>query len=182
MSELVVRGEEESSPEPPSRWKGWLRDAFVLIGGGLLVWFGLGWYRAPGLPDQAPDFSLTALDGASVTLSSLKGQTVVLNFWATWCGPCKMEMPTLVNFSEKHPEIPVLFVAVDGSHEQLLRYAQSIKLPLSQVLTADPITKKAYPTSTLPTTIIVKKDGSVGGAHGGVIVGPQLWWMAVVRG
>ena len=184
MSELQVRSEEEeATPAPPrNRYVQWARDLGMLVGGAGVVWFGLGWWRAPALPEIAPDFTLASLTGERVALSSFHGQTVVLNFWATWCGPCKMEMPTLVEFTKNHPDIPVLFVAVDGKAEALSAYARTMGLPPERVLMMDNPTKSVYEISTLPTTVVVRSDGSVGSTHGGVLVGPQLWWMAVVRG
>ena len=62
----------------------------------------------PGLGEEAPDFTLRTLDGESITLSELEGQTVVLNFWATWCGPCKAEIPELSAFQRDNPDVKLV--------------------------------------------------------------------------
>src|SRR5260221_494161 len=64
-------------------------------------------------PNVAPDFTLTTFDGKTVRLSDLKGKVVVLNFWATWCGPCRAEAPQLQALWQKYKDRGVLFLGVD---------------------------------------------------------------------
>ena len=141
------------------------------------VWLGVGWLRAPDLPDQAPDFTLAALDGSTVTLSDLRGQTVVLNFWATWCGPCRVEIPAFSAFAQDHPEVPVLGIAVDGTPAELRQAAAKLGIDYP-VLVADGAVQAAYQVETLPTTVVINPDGSVRTAHAGIMPGPQLRWAA----
>lgn len=136
----------------------------------------LGRLRAPSLPEQAPAFALPNLEGSTVSLSDFAGRTVVLNFWATWCGPCRVEIPSFTRFAEENPEIPVLGVAVDGSIEEL-RHARDTLGMGYPVLVADQATLEAYGVKTLPTTVVVRGDGSVRSAHSGMLFRPQLWWM-----
>jgi len=113
--------------------------------------------RAQG---PAPDFSLRSLDGERVRLSSLRGQPVVLNFWATWCGPCEAEIPELNAFAAAHPAIPVLGVAVDGKRRALLKARASwgIRYP---VLLGAQETLEAYAVSSVPTTVVIDGEGAV---------------------
>lgn len=173
--ELQVRLPEEKELPPPRR--SWLKDIAILVFGGMALWFGLGWIRSPSLPEEAPDFRLSSLAGTEVQLSEQRGKKVLLNFWATWCGPCQLELPTLVAFSKEHPEIPLYFVAMDGEKQALLAFARQNEMPIEQVLRIDAPTKEQYKVSTLPTTLLVREDGRVGPAHAGIVVGPQLWWM-----
>lgn len=176
--ELNLRDPDEPiGPPPTSGWLRWMKDLTILVVGGLAVWVGVGWYRAPSLPKVAPDFSLPTLSGSHVALAEQQGRTVVLNFFATWCGPCELELPTLTAFASSHPEIPVYYLAVDGSPEALKKYALAHAMPLENVVRLDNPTHEAYGVSTLPTTVIVGPDGAVGGAHAGILLPPQLWWM-----
>jgi thiol-disulfide isomerase/thioredoxin len=177
--DLVVRHPDEAQepPEPGGRKiLRWGREIAIGLAGFVVLWLFVGWVRAPSL-DVAPAFRLPTLAGEQVSLADFRGRTVVLNFWATWCGPCKMELPTLVAFSAAHPDVPVLFVAVDGTPEALAAFAAAHDMPPGQVLLADPATRAAYGVSTLPTTVVVGGDGEVRSAHSGIVVGPQLAWM-----
>ncbi len=94
-----------------------LRIASVLVAGVLAAGFGAG-ARAAG--SAAPDFSLPARDGSTVRLSELKGQVVMVNFWATWCGPCRQEMPLLAQLQSKYEPLgfTVLGVNVEPARER----------------------------------------------------------------
>lgn len=176
---LRVRFEDEA-PVAPEPWTRKLRrggkDLVVALVGFALLVMGVGWLRAPGLASTAPELAGTALDGTPVRLSALKGQPVLLNFWATWCMPCQAELPELVHYAEAHPGTPVLFVAVDGEPEALRRFAQAHDMPLDRVLKLDAATKVDWVISTLPTTVGIAPDGAIRGATSGIVLYPQLWW------
>ncbi|MEL7059451.1 MAG: TlpA disulfide reductase family protein [Acidobacteriota bacterium] len=167
---------------PVRRRKPWnvafgaLRTAvlFLIVFAGLTLL--LGWLRAPSLPDAAPLFTLPDVEGGAIELASLRGRPVIVNFWATWCPPCRAEIPALSAFARKHPEIVVLGIAVDGEAAELreARRTMGIDYP---ILRADDATLGAYAVRSLPTTVIVDPDGRVTAAHAGRIYGPQLWWM-----
>lgn len=168
---------EEAPLSPARRALGWVREIALTLAFGAALLVGVGWLRSPDLPASAPDFSLATLDGSRVALSGLRGQTVVLNFWATWCGPCRIELPTLVDFAADHPDIPVLYVAVDGEPEALRRFASEHDMPLKDVLVADQATYRAYGVSTIPMTVVVGPEGEISGIHAGILLRPLLWWM-----
>jgi thiol-disulfide isomerase/thioredoxin len=175
-----VRAPDEAPSEPPAplaRRAGRLvRELGITVLALVVLWVGFGWLRAPDLPQAAPDFELVDLDGGRHTLAELRGKTVVLNFWATWCGPCRMEVPGLSAFARAHPDIPVLGIAVDGEPEALRKAAKELGIDYL-VLRADAATRAAYGVSTLPTTVIVGPDGTVRSAHAGLMLQPHLWWL-----
>lgn len=146
---------------------------------GLVLMEVVGRLRAPDLPEFAPDFALTTLDGQRVVLSELRGKVVVLNFWATWCAPCRVEIPAFSRFAEAHPDVVVLGIATDGSEAELriAGPALGIRYPIAR---ADAATVTAYGISTLPTTVVVDADGRVHTAHSGIMLDPQLA-LAVAR-
>ena len=163
----------EDNPPPPrpwyrhvAEWTGYLVAAAVLM---QIV----GAFRAPSLPDQAPDFTLASLDGEPVALSALHGRTVVLNFWATWCGPCRLEAPQFSSFAEANRDITVLGIAADGPASKLRRAREDLGITYP-ILLGDPQVLSAYGITTYPTTVVVGPDGDVRAAHTGLLLRPQL--------
>lgn len=134
----------------------------------------VGRLRAPDLPVEAPALALPDLQGRVVDLAELRGQTVVLNFWATWCAPCRVEIPSFSRFARDNPDIVVLGVAVDGDTASLAPAAKELGIDYP-VLVGDPDTVRRYGASTVPTTVVVGPDGRVKAAHVGIMLGPQLW-------
>lgn len=153
----------------------WGRDLLAAAAVFLVLSSVLGWLRAPDLPEEAPAFTLRDLDGHVVSLADYRGRTVVLNFWATWCGPCRAEIPAFSRFARKNPEIPVLGIAVDGSVGQLRRAKTDFGIDYP-VLVGDADTVSAYGAHTLPTTVVVGPEGQVEAVHVGLMTPPQLWW------
>ena len=135
----------------------------------------LSWWRTPSLPDAAPEWSLSSLDGETISLSDYEGQTVVLNFWATWCGPCRTEIPEFRQFVSEHPDIPVLGIAVDGSVNKLRQFAKQNRINYP-VLKGDRAIQEDYNVSSLPMTVVVGPDGQIEDVHIGVMLASQLEW------
>jgi thiol-disulfide isomerase/thioredoxin len=151
-----------------------LRD----IGGTLLfavvLLIVVGRLRAPDLPEAAPALRLPSLAGPTVDLSALRGERVLVNFWATWCGPCRLELPALL--AADGGEVPILFVSVDHDLGALEAFAKAKGMPLDRVLVSDGETQARWGADTLPTSVLIEADGSVGAAHAGLLSPPQLWW------
>lgn len=152
------------------------REALLLALLAPVVLLALGWLRGPGLPEQAPDFRLVDLDGQEVSLSTFRGRTVVLNFWATWCGPCRLEAPSFTAFAAAHPDVVVLGLVEDGPPNKVRAVADRIGLDY-RVVSADQATLEAYDIGVFPTTVIVNPDGSVRWSHAGLLFRPQLAWL-----
>ena len=121
----------------------------------------------PDLPDEAPAFTLQQTNGSQLSLHDLQGRIVVLNFWASWCGPCVQEIPSFSEFARANPDIAVIGVNVEGidiSKAARLATRLDIQYP---VVVADSQTQKAYDISTLPTTVVIGPDGQIWRAHVG---------------
>jgi cytochrome c biogenesis protein CcmG/thiol:disulfide interchange protein DsbE len=168
-------------PQRPSKWSGiasWLGKAVVTLIVLLVAMQGVGWLRAPRLPDQAPDFELLDLAGEPVRLSSFRGRPVVVNFWATWCGPCRLEAPAFSRFADRNPGIPVLGVAADGPAARLKKAKSELGIRYT-VLQGTRQVLADYSVSTFPTTVLVDEHGRVVTTHVGLMLDPQIAWMTM---
>jgi cytochrome c biogenesis protein CcmG/thiol:disulfide interchange protein DsbE len=141
-----------------------VRSIRVLLSLLILLWL-VGCYsssRPPRIGSLAPDFTVKDAD-RSVTLSQLRGQTVVLNFWATWCPPCVEEMPSLVQMQQrlKGKGVTVLAVSVDADEGAYHRFLKDHGINLLTVRDADQKSNNLYGTFKFPETYIVDRDGKV---------------------
>jgi cytochrome c biogenesis protein CcmG/thiol:disulfide interchange protein DsbE len=112
----------------------------------------------------APDFSLTALDGKTVKLSDFRGKAVLLNFWATWCEPCKIEMPWFVDLQKKYgPQgLQVLGVAMDdASPKEIAEFAQKMSVNYPVLVGKEAVGDQYGGIPYLPSTFYISRDGKV---------------------
>jgi thiol-disulfide isomerase/thioredoxin len=174
------------APEPPSHHEGGerpsigrrvygiVRDLAIFACLFLLLSTIVGRLRAPDLDGAAPPLSLISTDGEQVSLADLRGKTVVLNFWATWCGPCRAEIPMLSAFAEANAdEVVLLGVAVDGTFDELKAAKEKLDIRYP-VLVGDKSVAQTWGAKVLPTTVVVDPEGQVKTAHVGIITNPQL--------
>jgi peroxiredoxin len=152
-----------------------LKDWAVALTMGVVIFMGIQWLQPkPQIPDTAPDFTVKTVDGDSISLSDLRGRPVVINFWASWCGPCQQEVPAFNRFHAAHPEIPIIGLAVDSGNSSKVRKTAEqwgISYP---VAVANNQLQRTYDISTLPTTIVVGPDGDVADIHVGMMSERQL--------
>lgn len=113
--------------------------------------------------DLAPDFELQDLDGKTVSLRGLRGRPVLLNFWATWCPPCRAEMPYLQQVFEEWQgkELAVLTIDIGESRSTVNNYLQSYKLSLPVLLDIKKTVANKYGFRYVPTTFFIDKDGII---------------------
>lgn len=124
--------------------------------------------------DVAPDFTLTTLDGKEVKLSDLKGKKVVLNFWATWCPPCKAEMPHMQNFYEdfsqdENVEILAINLTNGDKRESVQNFVQDYGLTFPIPMDVEGNVGKTYQAITIPTSYMIDTKGRIQNK----IVGPM---------
>lgn len=119
----------------------------------------------------APDLSLPALDGSTLTLSDLKGKPVILNFWATWCGPCKIEMPLFIHAYDSHKDrLAMIGVNVQEQAGPVQAFVGQYGITFPVVLDADGQVSTIYQVRALPTTVFIAADGTVSAMHRGAIL------------
>ena len=111
----------------------------------------------------APGFQLTDLDGQSVSLSDFRGKPVLLNFWASWCGPCRSEMPFIQRLHEEWADKGLVIVAVNigESSSQAKEFVESYGLPFLVLLDTEQETALSYNVRGIPATFFIDKDGII---------------------
>jgi peroxiredoxin len=125
---------------------------------------------------MAPDFTLQTPDGETIKLSDLRGKPVMVNFWATWCGPCKIEMPLFIDaYNKNKDKLVILGVDVQEQPAQVKAFAEQMGLNFPLVIDPTGEVSTIYQVRGLPTTIFVNAEGIVEAAHRGAILNrPQL--------
>lgn len=113
----------------------------------------------------APDFSLKTADGKTVRLSDFKGHPVLINFWATWCAPCKFEMPALESIYQKYKDKGLVILAVDiktdNGEAAVRKYQQDMGLSFPVVMDTTGETENNYRVRAYPTSFFIGKDGKL---------------------
>ncbi|GIV70276.1 TlpA family protein disulfide reductase [Caldilinea sp.] len=145
----------------------------------LLLFLGSGWvwWTQPDAPAQdnssslapqpavgrpAPDFALPTLDGGEFRLSDYRGKPVVLNFWATWCGPCRRELPAIQRAAEHYDGL-VVFAAIDQAEpiERVQRFVEEVGLTVIVPLDGEQLVGERYGVRGLPTTYFIDETGVI---------------------
>jgi cytochrome c biogenesis protein CcmG/thiol:disulfide interchange protein DsbE len=165
--------------QPNRKWqRGGIPLVFVL----LLVLLGIlamGLMKAQAGPVDnglAPDFSLTGFDGRTVTLSKLRGQVVIVNFWASWCLPCREEAAYLEHTWREYKDQGVVFIGVDyvDTEKEALAYIQEFDITYLNGPDLQTRISQAYNIQGVPETFFIAKNGELRGMQIGPLVSPQL--------
>lgn len=166
---------------PPKRR--WLSKGVRLLAFGLLIallslsaW---GLVRANSGPVEsgpAPDFTLTSFDGRTLTLSQLRGQVVIVNFWASWCPPCREEAAYLEQTWRKYQDKGVVFIGVDwvDTQKEALAYVKEFDLTYFNGPDLGTRIAEAYRIKGVPETFFVAKNGELRGVQIGPLKMPEL--------
>jgi peroxiredoxin len=117
----------------------------------------------------APDFTLPSLGGANLRLQEQRGRVVMVNFWATWCGPCRVEMPHLARLYEKYRSsgFVVLAVNIDEDPRKAAGLAKQMGMTFPVLLDTEKKVSRLYDLSTMPSTVLIDRDGRVRYVHRG---------------
>ncbi|MEK6575854.1 MAG: TlpA disulfide reductase family protein [Chloroflexota bacterium] len=155
------------------------RWAAVLLVVGLIALLGWGVVKAangPRASGMAPDFSLTGFDGRTVALSQLRGQVVIINFWASWCPPCREEAAYLEQTWRKYQGQGVVFIGVDwvDTEKEALAYIDEFDITYPNGPDMGTRIAQAYRIQGVPETFYVDKSGRLRGVHIGPLQSPAL--------
>jgi peroxiredoxin len=158
-----------------------LRAFSVIVVSGLLA--SLAW-AAQTLSGPAPDFSLQSRDGELVSLAAQKGDVVMINFWATWCVPCRQEMPHLQALYERYQSLGFELLAVNVEKNNAAGARKWLEeTPVTFTVLTDPNNEitKLYKVQTMPSTVLVARDGTMRFIHHGYKPGYENDYQTQVR-
>jgi cytochrome c biogenesis protein CcmG/thiol:disulfide interchange protein DsbE len=175
--QLTTENEASSNPVLRSKRTGLIVTFAVLLALlGLLAW-GLKKVQAgPVSSGMAPDFALTSFDGRALKLSELRGQVVIINFWASWCPPCREEAAYLEQTWRKYEGKGVVFIGVDwvDTEKEALAYMDEFDLTYFNGPDVGTRIAQAYNIQGVPETFYVAKNGELRGVHIGPLKSPEL--------
>ncbi len=112
---------------------------------------------------EAPDFTLVNLDGKNVTLSDFRGKIIIVDFWATWCGPCKMEIPSFIKLQDDYrDDVVVLGISLDqGGPKAVVPFAEKMKINYPIVYGNGSVVQAYGGVRGIPTTFVIDKDFNI---------------------
>ena len=120
-------------------------------------------------PDPAPELKITTLDGKPLTLASLHGKVIFLNFWATWCGPCRAEIPDLIALQDRYKDrLQIIGLNVDDEEADIKQYADEMHINYPVAMTSNDVRIQYGGIPALPTSFVLDTEGRVVQKHVGL--------------
>jgi peroxiredoxin len=136
------------------------------------------------LGKAAPAFALEALDGHKAALADYHGKTLITTFWASWCGPCRLEIPVLAKFYQQEHKadsnFEILAISIDTTRDAAEGAAKTLKMPFPVLLDPDSHTADTYQVDAIPTLFVIDKSGKVTFSHTGFTMGLDIMLAAQV--
>ena len=131
----------------------------------------------------APDFTLKSNSGKNIKLSELRGQVVMINFWASWCGPCLQEMPLLEQIYQKYQPLGFTLLGVDVEEDsnEAIKWLKKVKISFPILFDNENSVSDLYNVSAMPTTVIIDRHGKIGYIHLGYRPGVEKIYQEQVR-
>ena len=160
----------------------WLSTAGTLIVLGASLALPLSTH-AVDLREHAPDFTLKSLEGSNLRLEEYRGQVVLINFWASWCGPCRQEMPLLDRLHHRYEDtgFAVLGVNVEGEVAPAQGIVDKTNVTFPILIDEGQKVSDMYNLQAMPTTVVVDRDGVVRYIHPGYKPGDEAKYVEVVK-
>jgi len=152
--------------------------------GAFLGFFALGGLASSGLTGQpAPDFALRSATGENLRLSEYRGEVVMINFWATWCGPCQQEMPLLEELHNRYQRVGfrLLGVNIDDDSDRAMDMVQNLGVTFPVLFDETKVVSKLYQVEAMPVTVLLDRAGTVRYVHHGYKPGYEEHYLTEIR-
>ncbi len=155
----------------------------------LLLGLVLGAFAVSGLASSdltgqaAPDFALKSSTGENLRLSEYRGDVVMVNFWATWCGPCRQEMPLLDQLYSRYERVgfTLLGVNIDDNSSKAMNMVQELGVSFPVLFDSRKEVSKLYQVDTMPATVLIDREGTVRYIHHGYKPGYENEYLDQIR-
>jgi peroxiredoxin len=133
--------------------------------------------------EESPDFTLKSRDGGNIKLSEQRGNIVLINFWASWCGPCREELPAFEALYQEYQDlgVEILAINVDDEAEKANVLLQDIEVSFPVLFDTSGEVSELYDVSAMPTTVIVDRDGNVRVLHPGYRKGDEKKYEKAIK-
>ena len=155
-----------------------------LLAGILLSVFAASSLASSGLTGQpAPDFALKSSTGENLRLSEYRGDVVLINFWATWCGPCRQEMPLLDQLYTRYQRVGfnLLAVNIDDDSQRAMSMIRELGVSFPVLFDSQKVVSKLYDVNAMPVTVLVDRNGHVRHVHEGYKPGYEDKYLDEIR-
>jgi peroxiredoxin len=152
--------------------------------GAILVIFTASSLAASSLEGQvAPDFVLKSASGENLRLSEYRGDVVLINFWATWCGPCRQEMPLLDDLYGRYQRVgfSLLGVNIDDDSRRAMQMVQELGVNFPVLFDESKEVSKLYKVEAMPVTVLVDREGRIRHVHNGYKPGYEEKYLTEIR-
>ena len=142
-----------------------------------------GGVTAGVMDSPAPDFTLKSDSGKNLKLSEHRGEVVLINFWASWCGPCRQEMPLLSELHDKYKSLgfTVLGVNVEQDSSDAKKLLREMPVSFPVLFDSDSTVSKQYDVVAMPSTVLVDRNGKMRYLHKGYKPGEEEIYLEMVR-
>jgi peroxiredoxin len=133
--------------------------------------------------EQAPDFTLKSLEGQNLRLEEYRGQVVLINFWASWCGPCRQEMPILDQLHQRYEDtgFAVLGVNVEGEIAPAQKIVDKTNVTFPVLIDEGQSVSQMYDLEAMPSTVVVDRAGVIRYVHMGYKPGDEAKYVEIVK-
>jgi peroxiredoxin len=142
-----------------------------------------GTASAANMQGKAPNFTLKSNTGKNIKLSELRGQVVLLNFWASWCGPCRQEMPLLEKLQQRYSSLGFTVLGVNVEEDSSIAKTLLKDIPVSFPILFDTqnAVSKQYQVSAMPSTVMIDRNGNMRYLHKGYKPGDEAQYKKWVK-